>query len=76
MRSAPKFVPLCLLALPLVLGACNYHGAQASNDFNAAGQNIGQGYLGSGAHDVGQGFTNGAKATGDAISDTAHHVAQ
>jgi hypothetical protein len=71
-----RLTSLCLLALPLLLGACNEHGAEASNNFNAAGQNIGQGYLGSGARDIGQGFTNGAKATGDAITDTAHHISQ
>lgn len=65
---------LYLLALPLALAACNNNGARAQGDFNAAGNNFGQGHLGSGFKDVGQGFSNGANATGDAIVQTAHQV--
>jgi hypothetical protein len=65
---------LCLLALPLALAACNANGARAQGDFNAAGNNLGQGHIGSGFNDIGQGFSNGANATGDAIVHTAHQV--
>ena len=65
---------LCLLALPLALAACNANGARAQGDFNAAGTNLGQGRIGSGFNDIGQGFSNGANATGDAIVHTAHQV--
>lgn len=69
------FHALALAAL-LPLAACNANGNRAQNDFNAAGQNLGQGHIGSGANDIGQGFSNGANATGDAITDTAHKVGQ
>jgi hypothetical protein len=65
---------LCLLALPLALAACNSNGTRAQGDFNAAGNNLGQGLIGSGFNDIGQGFSNGANATGDAIAHTAHQV--
>ena len=65
---------LCLLALPLVLAACNANGTRAQENFNAAGNNLGQGHIGSGFNDIGQGFSNGANATGDAIVHTAHQV--
>ena len=65
---------LCLLALPLALAACNANGTRAQGDFNAAGNNLGQGRIGSGFNDIGQGFSNGANATGDAIVHTAHVV--
>ena len=69
-----KFFCLCLVALPLALAGCNHRGARASGDFNAAGNNIGQGNVGPAASDVGKGFTNGAVATGDAIKHTANQV--
>ena len=69
-----KFFSLCLVALPLALAGCNNHGARASGDFNAAGNNIGQGNVGPAASDVGNGFANGAVATGDAIKHTANQV--
>ena len=65
---------LCLLALPLALAACNANGARAQRDFNAAGNNLGHARVGSGVNDIGQGFSNGANATGDAIVHTAHQV--
>ncbi len=67
---------LLILALPLALAACNRHGARAQQDFNAAGNNLGQGNISSGASDIGQGFSNGANATGDAIKKTAHQAGQ
>jgi hypothetical protein len=69
-----KFFWLCLLALPLALAGCNRPGARASGDFNAAGNNIGQGNVGPAASDIGQGFSNGAVATGTAIKHTANQV--
>jgi len=71
-------IPRLALAFTALLGlaACNDSGAAAKQDFNAAGQNLGQGYVGSGASDVGHGFSNGANATGRAISNTANHAAQ
>lgn len=70
--------PLAALALTALfaLAACNPSGQKAQNSFNAAGQDLGQGHIGSGANDIGQGFSNGANATGDAITDTAHKVGQ
>ncbi len=65
---------LFLLALTLLLAACNANGAHAQRDFNAAGQNFGQSHIGSGFKDVGKGFSDGANATGDAIVDMAHTV--
>lgn len=65
---------LCLLALPLALAACNASGARAQRDFNAAGDNFGQDHIGSAFNDIGAGFSNGANATGDAISHTAHQI--
>ena len=69
-----RFRCFILLALPLALIACNHNGARAQRDFNAAGNNLGQGNVSSGASDIGQGFSNGASATGDAITHTAHQV--
>jgi hypothetical protein len=69
-----RFFWLGLFALPLALAGCNSHGARASGDFNAAGNNIGQGNVGPAASDIGQGFSNGAVATGDAIKNTATQV--
>jgi hypothetical protein len=65
---------LCLLALPLALAACNTNGTRAQGNFNAAGNNLGQGHIGSSFNDIGQGFSNGANASGDAIVHTAHQV--
>lgn len=69
-----KLLRLTLLALPLALAACNQNGARAQGDFNAAGDNLGQGHIGSGFNDVGKGFSDGANATGDAITHTANQV--
>ncbi len=69
-----KLPCLFLLALPLALAACNANGARAQGDFNAAGNNLGQGHIGSGFNAFGQGFSDGANATGDAIVHTAHQV--
>jgi hypothetical protein len=69
-----KLSRLCLLALPLALAACNANGRRAQEDFNASGDNFGQGHLGSGFNDVGKGFSDGANATGDAIVHAAHQV--
>jgi hypothetical protein len=69
-----KFFWLCMLTVPLALAGCNHHGARASGDFNAAGNNIGQGNVGPAASDIGQGFSNGAVATGTAIKHTANQV--
>ncbi len=60
----------------LGLSACNANGNRAQQDFNAAGTDLGQGKIGSGASAIGQGFSNGANATGDAITTTAHKVGQ
>ena len=65
---------LCLLALPLALAACNGNGALAQSDFNAAGNNFSQDHIGSAFNDIGQGFSNGANATGDAIAHTVHQI--
>ncbi|MHB1305083.1 MAG: hypothetical protein ACYCZB_16710 [Acidiphilium sp.] len=65
---------LCLFALLSTLVGCNANGTRAQGDFNAAGSNLGQGHIGSGFNDIGQGFSNGANATGDAITHTAHQV--
>lgn len=65
---------LCLLALPLALAGCNANGARAQQDFNAAGTNLGKDHIASGVSDIGQGFSNGANATGDAIVHTAHQI--
>lgn len=67
-------IRLCLLALPLALAACNSNGARAQGDFNAAGDHFGRGHIGSAFNDIGQGFSNGANATGDAIVHSAHVV--
>ena len=68
---------LVLLLTPLLsLAACNPQGHAASQDFNAAGTNLGQAHIGSGARDIGAGFSNGANATGQAITDTAHKIGQ
>ena len=69
-----RLLRLCMLALPLALSACNANGARAQGDFNAAGNNLGQGHIGSGVKDIGHGFSDGANATGDAIVHTAHVV--
>ncbi|GLR67605.1 hypothetical protein GCM10010909_22860 [Acidocella aquatica] len=69
-----RLLSLCVLALPLALTACNANGARAQGDFNAAGNNLGQGNIGSGFKDIGAGFSDGANATGDAIVHTAHVV--
>ncbi len=69
-----KLLRLTLLALPLALAACNQNGARAQGDFNAAGDNLGQGHIGSGFNDVGKGFSDGANATGDAITHAANQV--
>jgi predicted small secreted protein len=69
-----RLLRLCLLALPLTLSACNANGARAQGDFNAAGNNLGQSHIGSGFKDIGQGFSDGANATGDAIVHAAHEV--
>jgi hypothetical protein len=65
---------LPLFAALLALTACNPNGNRAQGDFNAAGNDLGQGHIGSGANAIGQGFSNGANATGDAIVHTAHQV--
>ncbi|HYP63304.1 MAG TPA: hypothetical protein VEQ16_05420 [Acidocella sp.] len=68
---------LALLLTPLLfLTACNPQAHAANQDFNAAGTSLGQGHIGSGAKDIGQGFSNGANATGQAITDTAHKIGQ
>ena len=65
---------LCLLALPLALAACNANGTRAQGDFNAAGNNLGQGHIGSGFKNIGRGFSDGANATGDAIVHMVNQV--
>jgi hypothetical protein len=66
------------LALPfaafLFLAACNPAGNSAQHDFNAAGPALGSGNVGGGATDIGHGFSNGANATGQAITSTAEKV--
>jgi hypothetical protein len=71
-----RFVPLLPVAALLALTACNPNGARAQQDFNEAGNALGQGHIGSGANAIGQGFSNGANATGDAITSTAHQVGE
>jgi len=72
MQSATR---LALVFTTLLgLAACNDQGTAAKQDFNAAGQNLGNGNVGAGASDTGHGFSNGAKATGQAISSTAQRV--
>jgi hypothetical protein len=60
----------------LGLAACNDAGNASKQDFNAAGQNLGQGNIGSGASDTGHAFANGADATGQAISSAAQKAQQ
>ncbi len=71
---------LACLTLPLTvllpLAACNANGNRAHNDFNAAGTNLGNGKIASGATDIGRGFSDGANATGDAITSTAHKIGE
>ncbi len=74
MQSATRMA-LVFTAL-LGLAACNNSGGAAKQDFNAAGQNLGNGNVGAGANDTGHGFSNGANATGQAIGDTAHRIGQ
>lgn len=74
MQNTPRLA-LALTAL-LGLAACNDAGANAKQDFNAAGHNLGQGNIGSGATDTGHAFANGADATGQAISSTAQKATQ
>ncbi|WP_297489718.1 hypothetical protein [Acidocella sp.] len=69
-----KLLHPCLLALTLALTACNANGHRAQGDFNAAGDNLGQGHVSSGFNDIGKGFSDGANATGEAIVHTAHVV--
>ena len=69
-----KLPGICLLVLSLALAACNANGARAQRDFNAAGDNLGNGNVGSGATDIGRGFSDGANATGDAIVRAAHQI--
>ena len=69
-----KLSRLCLFVLPLSLAACNANGHRAQEDFNAAGDNLGQSHIGSGVNDIGKGFSDGANATGDAIVHAAHQV--
>jgi hypothetical protein len=70
-RPLRLFLPAAAL---LGLTACNQPGHMAQENFNAAGQNLGHGDIGSGANDIGHGFSNGANATGQAIVSTAHQV--
>lgn len=58
----------------LLLAACNQSGAAAQRSFNAAGHDLGNGQVGSGATDVGHGFSQGANATGQAITGTANQI--
>lgn len=71
----PTRLALAFAAL-LSLAACNDAGRNASANFNAAGQSIGNGHLGSAANETGQAFSSGANATGQAISNTAHNASQ
>jgi len=74
MQSAPRLA--LVFAALLGLAACNDSGTAAKQDFNAAGQNLGNGNIGAGANDTGHAFSNGANATGQAISTTAHNATQ
>lgn len=69
-----RFLRLFPLAAVLALAACNGPGRAANADFNAAGNNLGNGNVGAGAKDIGRAFSNGANATGEAITDTAKKV--
>ncbi len=72
-----SITPMALVFTALLgLAACNDSGANAKQDFNAAGQNLGNGNIGAGASDTGHAFSNGANATGQAISSTAQRVGQ
>jgi hypothetical protein len=61
-------------AAVLGLAACNAPAYHSQANFNAAGQNIGNGNLGAAANDTGHAFSEGANATGQAISNGASHV--
>lgn len=69
-----KLSSICLLGVSLSLASCNANGARAQADFNAAGDSLGNGHVGTGAKDIGRGFSDGANATGDAIVHAAHQV--
>ncbi len=71
-RSKRLILPFAAL---LCLAACNQQGSYAQHDFNAAGHDLGNGDIGSGADETGHGFSHGANATGEAISHTAHNIA-
>jgi hypothetical protein len=62
------------LGAALALTACNASGHAAGHSFSNAGESLGQGHIVSGAKDIGSGFSNGANATGEAITTTAHNV--
>ena len=62
------------LGAALALAGCNDPGHAAGQSFSNAGQSLGQGHIVSGAKDIGSGFSNGANATGQAITTTAHNV--
>ena len=63
-----------LLAALLGLTACNAPAYHSQANFNAAGQALGNGYVGAGTSDTGKAFAEGAKATGQAISTSAQQT--
>jgi hypothetical protein len=71
--KTPILLYLSLAAL-LGLAACNAPAYNSRQDFNAAGQNLGNGNIGAGAADTGHAFSQGANATGQAITTTAHQA--
>jgi hypothetical protein len=63
-------LPLVILAVAVLgLAGCNREGERAQDNFNAAGQSIGNA-----ATDTGHGFVDGAKATGQAIGTGAQRT--
>lgn len=65
-----SFAAICGLA------GCNYHGTQSKQDFGSAGQQLGNGNVGTGAADTGAGFARGAQATGQAIGQGTEDTGQ
>jgi hypothetical protein len=70
-----KKLPLMIsLAAMLGLAACNAPADRSQADFNAAGQALGNGNIGTGASDTGHAFAEGAQATGQAIGTGAQQT--
>jgi hypothetical protein len=75
MRTVKYKLPLVVSLVAVSgLAACNPPAARSQADFTAAGQALGNGYVGAGTSDTGNAFAEGAKATGQAISTSAQQT--